>query len=590
MSGSFGYATVSLSATISTAQLATLASGARHLYVHAQGDVGGWGAVAVTVLNLDKTGPAVTGLTAVPNPTNGSVSVSLQGTASDAATGGQNVAAAEYTIDGGAATPISVTPASTVSLAATISAATVDALSSGSHTIAVRAKDAFDNWGATATTTLGLDKVAPSTGSVSVTPSPTNGQHGVQVGTGGGFYERIDATVTDGASTVVAAEYFIDSLGANGTGGRMLSVDGVFGSPSESVYAAVELSAIQALAQGPHTIYVHGKDAAGNWGDAATATLIVDKAAPTFTGFTLSPNPTLGATSVTLTVNGAADTGGAGITGGEYWICPATCTAPAPGAGTAFSGLTTTIPVGSLATGSYTVYVRLLDGAGNWSSGATGIRTATLLVVPDAIFSDGFESGNTSAWTSRSTNSATRLNVTAAAALAGSFGLQAQGSNTNYVQETFGTAANPATATYDVRFKVNANGNNSTGKDILSAATSNGFGTVLFRVRYRINGTQPQVQIQVGTSNANLVWTNLAAGSNTVEVVWQAVGSSGPAPGTLRLWVNSTAVAADQSLTVTSSAAVAAVRLGSVTGTGASTAMSFDAFVSKRSTTPLVGP
>ena len=52
----------------------------------------------------------------------------------------------------------------------------------------------------------------------------------------------------------------------------------------------------------------------------------------------------------------------------------------------------------------------------------------------------------------RSTNTTTRLNVTTSPALVGARSLQAQGNNTNYVQYTFGTAANPATATYDARF------------------------------------------------------------------------------------------------------------------------------------------
>ena len=95
------------------------------------------------------------------------------------------------------------------------------------------------------------------------------------------------------------------------------------------------LTTINALSQGNHTVYVHGRDAAGNWGPTATTVLLVDKTAPTFTGISLSPNPTAGATNVTLTVNGAADNaGGAGVAGGEYWINPPTTTNPAPGGGT----------------------------------------------------------------------------------------------------------------------------------------------------------------------------------------------------------------------------------------------------------------
>ena len=99
---------------------------------------------------------------------------------------------------------------------------------------------------------------------------------------------------------------------------------------------------------------------------------------------------------------------------------------------------------------------------------------------------------------------------------------------------------------------------------------------------------QSQVQIQVGTSTANATWTNLTnSASNRIEVVWQAVGSGGPNPGTLVLYVNG---ASSQTLTTTSTNSVGAVRLGSVTSGGNATLEYFDAFASKRSVSPLIGP
>ena len=143
----------------------------------------------------------------------------------------------------------------------------------------------------------------------------------------------------------------------------------------------IPLATINALSAGNHTIYVRGKDAVGNWGATATTVLLIDKTAPTFTGISLAPSPTLGAANVTLTVNGAVDplvSGlASGVAGGEYWINPPTTTDPAPGSGTQFSGLTATIPVGTLANGTYTVRARIRDAAGNWSTGTNGIRQAT---------------------------------------------------------------------------------------------------------------------------------------------------------------------------------------------------------------------
>ena len=44
------------------------------------------------------------------------------------------------------------------------------------------------------------------------------------------------------------------------------------------------------MSNGNHTISVHARDAAGNWGAVATVTFVVDKARPTVT-VSASPNP-----------------------------------------------------------------------------------------------------------------------------------------------------------------------------------------------------------------------------------------------------------------------------------------------------------
>ncbi len=217
--------------------------------------------------------------------------------------------------------------------------------------------------------------------------------------------------------------------------------------------------------------------------------------------------------------------------------------------------------------------------------GNNGIRSATLTVtapIPDAIFSDGFESGNSpGAWTSRSTTTTTRLNVTAAAALFGSFGLQAQGNNTNYVQYNFGTAANPATATFDARFYFNPNGNTGTNQDIFVARTTGG--NTVFRVRYRMErrpvaGPDPESAPEL----RNTAWTNITNdAANRIEVVWQ----SSTRPAAVR--TVSSAVA-NQTLTATSTSSVGQFRLGSVTSGGNGTLEYFDNLSAKRSVSTTV--
>ncbi len=692
MTGAFPGSTVAVSGSISTGVLAPLASGNHTVYVRGH-DSAGWGPFNSIVLNLDKVGPTTSALVLSPNPTNGTVDVALTGTASDTASGNNNITAAEYSIDGGAAVPMTVNLATpTAGLSANILAATVNGLSSSSHTIAVRSRDALGNWGAYANITFIVDKAGPATSGVTASPNPNNGSTPYNTSTPA---VRVFASFSDGASNIVTAEGFLEALGATGTGFVFIASDGSFNSPTEDGFSDIPLAVIAGLTAGNHPIYVHAKDAAGNWGAISTMTLVidnipptlssitladanptnaasvnflvtfsesvnglastnftlvttgvtgasitsvtgsgatrtvtvgtgsgngtvgirmtsvtgvtdlagnalsstgipytspvytVDKTAPTFTSVTLTPNSILvGTATVAMTVNGAADnTGGSGVSGGEYWVCPATCVNPANGGGAAFSGTSASIPT-ALLSGShqYSVRVRIRDAAGNWSTGTNGVRIAVLTVTQaNNIFTDGFELGTLLGnWTSRSTNTAARLNVTTGAALLGGFGLQAQGNASNYVQFDAGSSA----ALYDARFYFNPNATNSNGTDIFAAATT-GFATQLFHVRYRlIAGPQAQVQIQVGAT-ANATWVNITPGAHRIEVVWQAVGSGGPNPGSLVLYVDGVS---SQTLATTSTGAVASIRLGVVTGGSGTTLEFFDAFSSKNSVSPLVGP
>ena len=54
-----------------------------------------------------------------------------------------------------------------------------------------------------------------------------------------------------------------------GTGFPFVPSDGAFNSATETGYADIPLATINALSAGNHTIYVRGKDAAGNWGATA---------------------------------------------------------------------------------------------------------------------------------------------------------------------------------------------------------------------------------------------------------------------------------------------------------------------------------
>lgn len=390
MSGSFGSATVSVNATLSTAQLALIASGNHTLYVHGKDASGKWGAFGSAVLNLDKTGPISSGLTLTPNPSSGTVSVALSATGNDSATGNSNITAAQYSIDGGAAVPMAV---NVIAPVASLTASIPAGLSAGAHTIAVRSQDALGNWGASATISLNVVAGGPVTSAVSAAPNPNNGARPLGASQP---VVRVTATMSSTGSTVSAAEGFIDVVGANGAGFPFIPSDGLWNGASETGYADIPLATVNALSAGNHTIYVRGKDAAGNWGATATTILLIDKTAPTFTGISLVPNPTNGAASVTLTVNGTADTGGAGVTGGQYWIDG---TATPPANATAFTGASATISTSALTWGSHTVYVRVQDAASNWST----VSSATLNLM-QAVNDTLVFSANTSATQTNNVN------------------------------------------------------------------------------------------------------------------------------------------------------------------------------------------
>lgn len=267
-----GVGPLAVSGSIPAATLTGLATGAHTLMVRANG-ANGWGPLASVTFVVDRTGPTAS-LTLTPTATN-NATLSLNGTATDAATGGSTVASVSYSVDGGAAVAITVTPAVTVALAASVPTA---ALGEGAHTVTVVATDSLGNAGSPSQpVSFVVDRHGPTVSGIVVTPSTNNGSQGTAYDP---TVVEIKATsFTDPvfggvASGVAVGEAFLGSTGANGTGFPLWLYP--TGSPT-SLLGTFPVSELTKYGNGPLTVYVHAKDAAGNWGVFSTGSMTISR-------------------------------------------------------------------------------------------------------------------------------------------------------------------------------------------------------------------------------------------------------------------------------------------------------------------------
>lgn len=112
---------------------------------------------------------------------------------------------------------------------------------------------------------LGEDTAGPKTYDVSANPNPTH-----EVGSTT-LKAKIDDLAT-GWSKIEGAEYFVETVGADGNGTPMVASDGFFDSPTEEVRAQLNVTG---WSVGNYTIYVHGRDASGIWGNVSSVVLEV---------------------------------------------------------------------------------------------------------------------------------------------------------------------------------------------------------------------------------------------------------------------------------------------------------------------------
>jgi len=348
--------------------------------------------------STDVVGPVSSHVAASPNPSNGLADVTVTADLSDATTGGSNVDQAEIVIDDasptglapGFGTPMTAfSPALNVSGATgTITQGTLAALDAGKHTVFVRAHDTAGNWGVVGSVILNLPKTGPQTTNGSAAPTPANGTLDV----------AISATGDDSAAglNINGAEYFLDSVGANGSGAAI--------APNRtatvvSLDATIPAANVLALGEGTHHVFVHSRDTLNLWGPTLDIPLPVDLHGPGVDGADVAPNPTNGVltglahpgylvVSATLTdpnsggvqnavtdAEGFLDTVGAGGTGFQLAAVDGSMDSTTE----SVTGLIPISQVRSLSNGTHHVYVRGQDAAGNWGP------TYTMNLVVDKV-------------------------------------------------------------------------------------------------------------------------------------------------------------------------------------------------------------
>ncbi len=254
--------------------LGTLVTGVHTLLVRAKTTNGAtdvWGAFSAATFTVDHSG-ATASITLSPSATNYGL-VSLGGTATDVVTGGSSISSWTYSVDGLAPTTVTVaTPTSIVALSASIATA---ALLPGIHSVTVTAADSLGNPGTPSSPVAFIvDRTGPIVSGVTVTPSPNDGTQGtaydptvveVKVST-------YADPVTDGvASGVAVAEAFLGTTGVDGTGFPLWLYPS--GSNPTSLLGSFPVSELTRYPNGPLAVYVHAKDAAGNWGAFTTGSL-----------------------------------------------------------------------------------------------------------------------------------------------------------------------------------------------------------------------------------------------------------------------------------------------------------------------------
>lgn len=214
----------------------------------------------------------------------------------------------------------------------------------------------------------------------------------------------------------------------------------------------------------------------------------------------------------------------------------------------------------------------------------TATPTATATTAPDLIFADGFESGDFSEWSSYTDDSGD-LSISTAAALQGTYGLQADVDDNNSIYVTDDSP--DAETHYRARFYFDPNSITMAENDrhfILTAYSGASTINVRLNFKYISSSYQLSALVRTDTTETGTGFYTLSDAPHAIEIEWQAASYDGANDGFLSLWIDGVV---QQTLSGIDNDTwqIDTISMGAVNGvdTGTRGTYYFDTFESRRS-------
>jgi hypothetical protein len=221
---------------------------------------------------------------------------------------------------------------------------------------------------------------------------------------------------------------------------------------------------------------------------------------------------------------------------------------------------------------------------------ATASPTFTPTPIPDMIFSNGFESGNLSGWSSSATGGSD-LSANANAALGGAFGMQAVINDNTSMYVVDNTPL--AETRYRARFYFDPNSitmSNNNAHYIFYGYS--GSSLIVTRIEMRRSNGVYQVRAQIRNDGSTFLTTSyftISDAPHYLEIDWQASTAAGANNGSLSFWIDGV-LRGTVSGVDNDTRRIDSIRLGPVAGIDSGTRGTyyFDTFESRRVT--YIGP